>query len=221
MSRQRRTCSKKCFYKFWTKKIIKPCDFCKKEISVSAFRLKDNKHHFCNRKCGHEWEKISKVKFPELRDKNWCMKTYKNKSLAKIAQQLGCGETTVFKWFKIHGIELDRKQWLRGEKHYLWQGGITKFCRQIRNCSEYKKWRRAVLLINPEICKMCGATDRLEVDHIKQLKFILIDNNIQNIEDARKCQELWEVKNGRILCRRCNLICANLNRKLFSTNTPK
>lgn len=221
LRRGRRTCSKKCFYIFWSRPVIKNCGFCGIELKRNASRMKRVVRAFCNRTCAHSWEKTGKMKFKQLRDKQWCLKAYKKQSLLKIAQQLSCGETTVYKWFKIHGIKLDRKQWLRGDKHYFWKGGITKFCRQIRTCSEYLQWKKSVLIRCPKICILCGSTEQLEVDHIKQLKFILLDNNIKTLDEARGCKELWDIKNGRILCRKCNMIGCNINRQLFSNQTPK
>jgi hypothetical protein len=204
------------------------CVFCKKVIKDRPSRFKRAKNVFCNKKCQHEWEKINKVRFIELRDKNWCIEQYNHKSLLKIAKDLGCGETVVFKWFKKHGIQLSRSKWLKGvlkseihkqrlsenriknglsnrEKNPNWKGGISHLSRIIRTSKEYRTWILDVKKINAPICIMCGTTKRLEVDHIKQFRFIIIDNKITNLQEAKKCQELWDVKNGRILCRTCNI----------------
>ena len=223
--KNRKVCSRKCVAIYQSKSVKKSCDFCKKEIlrRKSSFR---GKNSFCNKKCQHQFEKISKTKFPQLRDKDWCLNQYKNFSMKGIADKIGCGETVVFKFFKIHNILRDRNKWLigrvrsqshknnislskigksNGDKNPNWRGGITPFRARVRTLKEYLIWKKQVLEKNPKICVLCGSTNRLEVDHIKQFRFILADNNIKTIEDARNCKELWNVDNGRILCRYCNI----------------
>jgi hypothetical protein len=213
-NKKRKTCSRKCTGIYQTKSILKKCDFCKKNIFRSAGNFRHT-NVFCDANCQHNWEKRKKVKYPNLRNKKWCIRQYKKKSLKKIAMSIGCGETVVYKFFKIHDIKLDRKQWLRGERSLWWKGGITTLCRAIRTSYDYTKWKKEVWNNSPKKCKICGRTENLEIDHIKKFKFILIDNNIKNLDDARKCEELWNVNNGRILCRSCNKIDCNLNRKSY------
>jgi len=211
----RKTCSKICSAINQQERVVGYCDFCGELIKRVVTRMR-GKHIFCTHACHHKWEKSKGAKFPQLRDKKWCQDQYKTKSLAKIAKEIECGETTVFKYFKIHNIKLDRNKWISGEKHYLWKNGITPFYKAIRNRRKYFHWRKEILKINPRKCVLCGSTKNLEVDHIKKLKFIISDNNIKTIDDAMQCKELWEAKNGRILCRTCNL----LREKIHPTNGP-
>ncbi len=218
-NKKRKTCSRYCTGIYQSNTVIKNCDFCGEEIRRNAGNFRGIRS-FCGRKCEHDWEKIGKVKFPQLRNKDWCIEQYEKLSLKKISEKLNCGETTVFKYFKYHGIKLDRKQWLRGNLHYAWKNGITELARAIRTCSENMKWKKEVWNKNPHFCIQCNSTKNLEIDHIKKFKFILIDNHIKTLDDARKCTELWDVKNGRILCRKCNKVDCNLNRKSYP-DSPK
>jgi len=225
---RRTTCSKQCLYKYQSRRETKPCEFCNKEIVDKVSRFRRAKNVFCTRKCQHEWEKLNKVKYLELRNKEWCIKQYETLSLIKIAKMLNCGETTVFKYFKIHGIVLDRKKWLKnvpksqqqrnklseirlskqlgvGEKNGNWKGGIYKLSASIRNSKKNAQWKKAVMEISNKVCVLCNSKDRLEVDHIKKFRFILSDNKIESLKDAYTCEELWDVNNGRILCRSCNI----------------
>ncbi len=209
--KNRKTCSKQCTAIFQQHRETHPCVECGKLITDRASRFKRAQRVFCNRVCAHKWEAYGKVLIPQLRNKDWCLDQYKTKSLRKIANVLNCGETTVYKYFKLHGIVLDKKQWLRAERSKWWKGGITQLQRAIRTCYQYKCWRKAVIAQSNNKCKICGSTNQLEVDHIKKFKFILLDNNIRTLNEARQCGELWKVTNGRVLCRECNKVDCNLN----------
>lgn len=93
-----------------------------------------------------------------------------------------------------------------GESSHLWRGGITPFYRMLRTCFEYRQWRSDVFTRDNFTCQWCGDNrgGNLEVDHISPLKLILQKNEITNMEQAVKCEELWNINNGRTLCRECH-----------------
>lgn len=78
---------------------------------------------------------------------------------------------------------------MRGAGGPNWKGGITSIHQAIRNSSEYKKWRKAVLARDGE-CIFCGEEENLQVDHIKPFAYF---------PELR-----FEVSNGRVLCRKCH-----------------
>lgn len=94
----------------------------------------------------------------------------------------------------------------RGENSPSWKGGRTKLCLIIRECFRYKEWRRNVFLRDNFICIICGYSKGgiLEADHIIRFSDILIKYNIRNIEDALACEQLWDINNGRTLCKSCH-----------------
>lgn len=92
---------------------------------------------------------------------------------------------------------------IRGEKHYKWRGGTTKLNKSIRQMTENRKWMEEVKLRDKK-CLFCGSTEELEADHIISLAELLEKHNIKNRDDARKFEQLWDIKNGRTLCRRCH-----------------
>lgn len=96
-----------------------------------------------------------------------------------------------------------RGEKIRGEKHYKWRGGTTKLNKSIRQMTENRKWMEAVKLRDKK-CLFCGSTEELEADHIISLAELLEKHNIKNRDDARKCKQLWDIKNGRTLCRMCH-----------------
>ncbi|HOV89038.1 MAG TPA: hypothetical protein PLB74_03225 [Candidatus Paceibacterota bacterium] len=97
-----------------------------------------------------------------------------------------------------------------GEKSHLWKGGKTKLSSKIRNSVEYKIWRKQVFERDNYSCVECGRKrkkgDRviIDADHISPFSKILDDFNITFIEEAVSCEKLWDIENGRTLCRECH-----------------
>ena len=55
------------------------------------------------------------------------------------------------------------------------------------------------------ICVVCGVVGgKLNADHIKPYSIILYENKIKTIEQSFKCEELWNMNNGRTLCENCH-----------------
>lgn len=89
---------------------------------------------------------------------------------------------------------------------------FKKLCGQIRRSEKYLNWKKKVL-----------ARDNLNlkspnVHHKKSFKKILIDNNIQSVDDANKCKELWDLNNGITISRGEHRIVSLLER--MKNNTP-
>ena len=99
---------------------------------------------------------------------------------------------------------------ITGEKHPLWNGGVTKVVKLIRCLPEYKQWRSDVFQRDNWTCKTCGKNGgNLSVHHIKSFHSIIVDNNILSCEDAIKCNELWDTNNGVTLCEECHSLTDN------------
>lgn len=94
----------------------------------------------------------------------------------------------------------------KGEKGYWWKGGITPLLWQIRNCFEYRQWRSDVFTKDNFTCRLCGIRGTyLEADHYpKMFSVIFHENKIRSLEEALNCEELWNINNGRTLCRSCH-----------------
>lgn len=99
---------------------------------------------------------------------------------------------------------------MQGKNHPGWKGGRTDFRSAIRMLYKYKQWRTSVFKRDNYTCQNCGAKrkpgDRvvLQVHHKKAFYKILEDNNITTIEQAKKCDELWDISNGETLCIPCH-----------------
>lgn len=93
-----------------------------------------------------------------------------------------------------------------GKENNMWNGGITNFRKSLRNIPEYKMWRMKVFERDDYACQKCGERGgELQADHISPFAYILDKYNIKNYNQAISCKELWDIKNGRALCKKCHL----------------
>lgn len=91
---------------------------------------------------------------------------------------------------------------IRGEKHPHWRGGITPLRKAIRELFRYKQWRMDVFTRDSFSCIVCGRKVDIEADHFpKQFAYILQKEKIKTVVDAEKSISLWDVSNGRTLCK--------------------
>jgi len=92
----------------------------------------------------------------------------------------------------------------------LWKGGITPIMQLIRTSVRYVLWRTEVFTRDNYTCIWCGARSGngkaivLNADHIKAFAVILKEYKIINMAEAESCKELWDIDNGRTLCRDCH-----------------
>jgi hypothetical protein len=95
------------------------------------------------------------------------------------------------------------ESYVSGERHLWWKGGVTVKQKGLRASREYRHWRKAVLERDGYKCVMCGDTSKLEVDHI--IAFVIV----QHDKDR-----LYDVANGRTLCKPCHVTTETYARKL-------
>lgn len=93
-----------------------------------------------------------------------------------------------------------------GDKSSRWMGGITPLVRKVRQCTEYRQWRINVFTRDDFTCVFCGIRGCfIEADHYpKPFAGIFNENKIESLEQAIACDELWDISNGRTLCRKCH-----------------
>lgn len=103
-----------------------------------------------------------------------------------------------------------------GEKHHNWKGGVTKVDKNIRQMPEYKLWRSRVFERDSWTCQTCGMRGYVTAHHIDAFAFLLKKFNIESIEDAVKCSELWDINNGVTLCENCHALTDNYKHRGMS-----
>jgi len=92
-----------------------------------------------------------------------------------------------------------------GADSNLWKGGITPLLLFLRTCFEYRQWRSDVFTRDNFICQECGVKGgKLNADHIKPFSIIIHENKIKTYEEAKNCEELWNINNGRTFCEDCH-----------------
>jgi hypothetical protein len=107
---------------------------------------------------------------------------------------------------------------MRGENNFNWKGGITKLANAIRKWVQYKEWRDFIFQRDNWTCQMCKkrGNGRLEVHHNKiSFAKLLKKYNIQTIDDAHKCPELFDKNNGITLCKDCHRKTDDYGRKNY------
>lgn len=94
----------------------------------------------------------------------------------------------------------------RGPLGNNWQGGKTELNLSIRNSFEYSQWRTSIFNRDNFTCQTCKKVGgKLNVDHIKAFTQILRESNITSKDEALMCTELWDIDNGRTLCKPCHI----------------
>ena len=126
----------------------------------------------------------------------------------QIKKKKGKHSGATGKTWKLNSIKKSPN--IKGKNNPNWKGGKTKLSFQIRNSAEYSFWRMSVFKRDFFTCQHCGAKNKkgekyiFDADHIYPFSKILDDYNITSIEEAISCEKLWDIENGRTLCRDCH-----------------
>lgn len=99
------------------------------------------------------------------------------------------------------------------ENHPRWKGGHISLRDALRTHKVYLDWRTACFIRDNRRCVECGSTKRIECDHIIPFKKIQKDFNLKTVEDALRCDILWDVNNGRTLCHKHHVETPTWGRK--------
>src|SRR3990167_8019350 len=92
-----------------------------------------------------------------------------------------------------------------GIKARNWKGGLSDIRRSIPQLNKYKEWREVVFKRDDFTCQICKRKcGYVEADHIIPMGLIIKQNKIKTTLDALNCSDLWNIENGRTLCRSCH-----------------
>ena len=95
----------------------------------------------------------------------------------------------------------------RGSKSYNWKGGRLSLKHGMRTNSKYLEWRKSVFERDSYTCLWCKDSrgGNLEADHIKTVAEIFDEFSIIDIHQVIACEQLWDIANGRTLCKSCHI----------------
>ena len=83
--------------------------------------------------------------------------------------------------------------------------GNKPLSQQIRSLAEYKRWVSETFERDNYTCQECSVRGgELNAHHVIPFSVIYDEFNINTIEKAKKCDELWDIDNGITLCEKCH-----------------
>lgn len=95
----------------------------------------------------------------------------------------------------------------RGEKSHNWKGGRMSLKHRMRTNTKYVTWRTDVFIRDKYTCIWCGDSrgGNLQADHIIEVATIFDNFNLKTIDEIIDCSALWDISNGRTLCKTCHI----------------
>ena len=201
-------CSQNCYKIYWKKE--KYCRHFKKHTKETKrnIRVALNKLYQSGKKVA--WNKGKKM--PSITGENshfwkggkiikkckYCNQEFKSfPSDNRIYCSLICN------WKGIVGLRVR-------EKHHNWKHN-RKLKEHIREGFKYINWRNSIFKRDNYTCQECGIRSGngkkviLNAHHVKPFYKIIDENNISTLEEADKCNELWDLNNGLTLCQQCHI----------------
>ena len=203
------------------------CKWCKKEVIDWPCRRRFACSRSCQIKLANTGIKRSKI----WKNLDWLVKEYQNgKTFAELGKKYKVNRFSlqiIFKKARIKarktGARIGKIPWskgkqlkyMSGEKNWNWKGGITPLIRMIRACRKYKSWMEECLKRDKRTCVKCKTQKGiLDVDHYPMLFSKVIKKyKIISYKGAMKCLKLWDIRNGRTLCRKCHKTITSEQRK--------
>jgi hypothetical protein len=83
-----------------------------------------------------------------------------------------------------------------GSENPNYNGGVTSERHLIRMNAKMNDWRMAVFRRDHFRDKFTGEKGKIIAHHIIPFKMIIDKYNITSVDDALKCEELWDINNG-------------------------
>jgi hypothetical protein len=164
---------------------------------------------FCSRECSHRYKNRAQPRIPREIRTCGCGCGFKKEVRENSDWEYKSGHNHKGKSYEeMYGQEKAnniRTMRIKGKNHPNWKGGITSLKKKIRSLFQYRQWRSDIFTRDNWTCQECGKRScYLEAHHLKPIAIIIQKYNINNLEDAILCEELWNINNGQTLCIDCH-----------------
>jgi hypothetical protein len=197
----------------------KKCKYCNREFFKKDKNRKYNysanawsKANYCSKGCRLKAQGEIDERFTKNHFKKGV--TFSNRKPSPIFTKICLNCKNEFSKAKRNGGDIHKFcsqkcsiEYQRGEKSPNYDGGKTKINESIRSCSKYIQTRNACYERDNYTCqnKDCNQIGgKLNADHIKNFSLIIKEYNIKTLEEALKCDALWDLNNLRTLCEPCH-----------------
>lgn len=164
--------------------MIKNCLQCNKEVNIRPYREQSFK--YCSFNCKYVGQKSYKPWNKDLKGIHLSPHSEFKKGMVSLFKGTkGLLKANSGSFQKGHSLN-------KGEKSYLWKGGITPINKLLRRSTAFKEWRESVFKRDNWTCQACEVRGgELHPDHIKQWALF---------PELR-----FELSNGRTLCKDCHM----------------
>lgn len=167
---------------------MKKCEICKKP---------HDKKRFCSIKCraigSGEFNKRTGLKPPSRKGIPWTKEALEKRQKTRVER----GSNKPSK-------ETIEKMKKTTKAHYDKVGRRSGVVSLLKRTNKYRNWRKRVFERDNYTCQICNKRGGyIESDHIIP-KAILIKRCGATIEKCLQYRPLWEIKNGRTLCKECH-----------------
>lgn len=237
-------CSHRCASEYKkTCSLSKPCEWkgctnlvTNNHVISSPSRFRQTR--FCSKSCSVKWQMTQPGRIESMRLTS--KSPERNKKLSESIKNLYIREP----WRREFSSKIHKgKFWTKESRLKMSESTKKRFRRdgfpkylsaqakrektlidKIRNLVDYKVWWSLVRIRDKFSCVFCNSKERIEVDHINPVCLIVRKHKIKTLEDAQKCGELFDITNGRVLCRKCHYATPTHTRnwkKYYRTFVPE
>lgn len=177
------------------------CKVCNKELIRTPSHFNGKKVFYCSYACQYKRGSAlyrncpnCNIRYATARssDKKYCSKEcYTN----YFRKEFTCAFCKV-KFVQKQCFDRGKKNYCSWEhKRLSMTNPLTAPYKNLTRKGAWKTWRRRVLKRDGYCCLNCGATEKLEADHIEPVAKLILEDRIS---------EIFEVSNGRTLCSPCH-----------------
>ena len=96
-----------------------------------------------------------------------------------------------------------RHKYMDGVKNPNYKDGLYKIISMLRNCPEYREWRKKIFEQDNYTCQKCNKHGGYLQAHHCPIPFCILVRSIKTYEEGRQSKIIWKAK-GKTLCKKCH-----------------